>query len=527
MAEFANDAENTHTQRTEFSDQAFTRLRVFAFGVIVAIAVEQGVSHVLQASGVEQESLRQEYVISALIVVLSLCVALAESRRWLKASALVHLGSAYIVFLTFLVSLGDHASVWWADGHQLHGISWACLLIAVFPFVIPGTARRNLVVVIILLGADPLGLYASSRWFGHPLPHAAAYGDVLLPNVIAGFLATGMSFFIHRVHRDLRNAQQLGQYTLKEELGEGGMGIVYRAQHALLRRPAALKVLPSEKAGEISVARFEREVQYTARLTHPNTVQIFDYGHTPEGVFYYVMEYLDGYTLEQVVELHGPLQPGRVIHLLVQVCGALYEAHCAGLVHRDIKPSNLMLCQRGQVHDVAKVLDFGLVKQLDVDRPATDSQSTAAFSVIGTPSYLSPEAVETPEEVDQRSDLYSLGAVAYFLLTGTPVFERSKVVEICYDHLHTEPETPSQRLGDELPADLEAIVLQCLAKQPEDRPEDARELQQALLGCGHAHRWSEKRAAQWWSEHRESMPASQGPPSRSRQTLAIDWRARG
>jgi serine/threonine-protein kinase len=308
-------------------------------------------------------------------------------------------------------------------------------------------------------------------------------------------LATVASHVIYGLRREIRKALQLGQYTLEEKLGEGGMGTVYRARHAMLRRPTAVKLLPPEKVGESSLERFEREVQLTALLSHPNTVAIFDYGRTPDGIFYYAMEYLDGVDLESLVQLHGPQSPARVVHILKQVCGSLGEAHESGLIHRDIKPANILLCQRGGLPDVAKVVDFGLVKDLEEAQGITQ-----ADTLTGTPLYLAPEAIRG-EEVDGRADLYALGAVGYFLLAGRNVFEGKTLVEICGHHLHAAPAPPSERLGRSIPPKLESVVLSCLEKDLENRPRSARELVRALDACDDVERWTEEQARAWWAEH--------------------------
>ncbi len=308
------------------------------------------------------------------------------------------------------------------------------------------------------------------------------------------------SSVIFGLRREARVARQLGQYTLEGKIGEGGMGVVYRASHMMLRRPTAIKLLPPEKAGEVSIKRFEREVRMTARLSHPNTVAIYDYGRTPDGVFYYAMEFLDGLDLQALVQRHGPQSPERVIHILTQVCGALAEAHAVELIHRDIKPANIILTERGGEPDVAKVVDFGLVKH--VDTGGTDVTVTAQNLLVGSPLYMSPEAIKSPEGGDARSDIYAVGAVGYYLLTGQPVFDGDTFVEICSQHLQSEPTSPSARLGSAVPADLETLVLDCLAKDPVDRPASAQALAGRLRTCRSAGAWTRERAASWWTEQR-------------------------
>jgi serine/threonine protein kinase/CHASE1-domain containing sensor protein len=303
---------------------------------------------------------------------------------------------------------------------------------------------------------------------------------------------------IRGLRRTVARTVNVGQYTLEEKIGEGGMGVVYRAAHALLRRPAAIKLLLKDTASQADLARFEREVQLTSRLAHPNTISIFDYGRTQNGVFYYVMEYLDGLDLDRLVREDGPLDPGRAIHILAQVSGALAEAHLLGLVHRDIKPANIVLTERRDEPDVVKVVDFGLVKTLEPSQ--SELGITQINTITGTPLYLAPEAITSPQHMDGRTDLYALGAVAYFILTGEHVFQGATVLEVLTKHLLEEPEPPSKRLGRPFAADLEAVVLSCLAKDRGARPESASALRAALLACEDAERYDMEAARVWWRE---------------------------
>jgi len=319
---------------------------------------------------------------------------------------------------------------------------------------------------------------------------------------------------LYGLRKQIREVRQLGQYTLQEKIGEGGMGVVYRATHAMLRRPAAIKLLLKERASEADLVRFEREVQLTSRLAHPNTVSIFDYGRTAEGVFYYAMEYLDGMDLDHLIRTDGPLEAPRTIHILAQVCGALAEAHALGLIHRDIKPANIVITERADEPDVVKVVDFGLVRTLGKDEVATDFTT----AIIGTPLYLAPEAVTSPASLDGRSDLYALGAVAYFLLTGKPVFEAATVVEMCSKHMLEQPIPPSKRLGKVISADLEAVVLRCLSKDREARPSSATELRAALLGCKDAGHYDPQTSRAWWTGRGAELRASRSSVGRSEAT---------
>jgi eukaryotic-like serine/threonine-protein kinase len=343
--------------------------------------------------------------------------------------------------------------------------------------------------------------------------------------VVAAVTAALNSRLIYGLRTQVRELGKLGQYTLETKLGEGGMGVVYRATHAMLRRPAAIKLLLPDRASAVDLARFEREVQLTSRLAHPNTVSIFDYGRTAAGVFYYVMEYIDGLDLERLVEKEGPIHPGRAIHILSQASSALAEAHSLGLVHRDIKPANIMLTERPDEPDVVKVVDFGLVKTMEGH--TGDASLSNAKVLTGTPMYLAPEAITSPDAVDARADVYAMGAVAYYLLTGEHVFTAKTVIEVCSKHLHETPIPPSERLGAPLPGDLEALVLSCIAKKPAERPASAAVLRDALAACVDASRYDVAASRAWWLRHRaepEHQPPA--PLTGHEATMAIDLRAR-
>jgi serine/threonine-protein kinase len=385
---------------------------------------------------------------------------------------------------------------------ELAGMSYSrSLLLFTFGLVlratmVPSSARRTLVLGLV---ATLFTAIESHLWYlaqppngVSPLLHTTLTALWSLGAVVVSTLA---SHVIFGLRREVREARRLGQYTLIEKIGEGGMGTVYRASHSMLRRPTAVKLLPLDRAGSERVQRFEREVQLTSQLTHPNTVSIFDYGRTPDGVFYYAMEYLEGVNLEELVRATGPLPPARVIHILRQVAAALSEAHGIGLVHRDIKPSNVILvADRGGAADVAKVVDFGLVKELEENAGLTREGRLA-----GTPHYLAPEVIGSPRNVVPQSDLYALGCVGYYLLTGQRVFEARTVIEVCSQHLYSAPTPPAVRLGRELPADLSAVLMACLEKTPDRRPASAQALVEMLDGCQDAGAWTADDARAWWA----------------------------
>ncbi len=312
--------------------------------------------------------------------------------------------------------------------------------------------------------------------------------------VVTGFVVTTLQKRMKKVDQEIH---ELGQYTLLNKIGEGGMGAVYKAQHAMLQRPTAVKLLRQENCSESDLARFEREVQLTSRLSHPNTIAIYDYGRAPDGLFYYAMEYLIGVTLEKFVEKVGPVPEARAIYVLQQVCSSLEEAHELGLVHRDIKPANIMLCKHGGQFDVVKVLDFGLVKDVTEGQTGTTTHNY----ILGTPLYLSPEAITTPEVVEPARDIYAVGAVAYYLLTGRPVFDGANPMQIFQKHMGHTQIPPSEVVGWDIDSDLESIVMRCLAKNANERPMTVGDLWTLLAECRKASRWDRNKAKAWWTAH--------------------------
>jgi serine/threonine-protein kinase len=379
-------------------------------------------------------------------------------------------------------------------------LMYAAFTVFMRAIVVPSSGRRTAIMSLVVfvpvwIAGIVLGLETEQE-----LPAPAFIVGALVLGVVPILLATVGSDIIYGLRRQVSEAMQLGQYTLEDKIGEGGNGVVYRAHHALLRRPTAIKLLLPDRIGADNLVRFEREVQHMSQLTHPSTVAVFDYGRSPDGVFYYAMEYLGGIDLEHLVLRYGPQPQDRVVHILIQVAGALHEAHAAQLIHRDIKPANIILCERGTVLDVAKVVDFGLVQEITRD-PAASSAA-----VLGTPAYVAPEAVTSPEHITHAVDLYALGAVAYFLLTGQRVFEGKTAVDVCIQHV-TQPPRPPSQLAPVAPA-LEAIVLRCLAKQPAERHATAAELADALDAVPPQGDWTKAAAVAWWDAFRKTAAAA-------------------
>lgn len=494
------------------------------------------------------------FLLVAVLAELALVGADAALAHVQSPRRLLNLAGAAVSALVWLVARAGHRTP-----SQLHAIDVVGTVAAVVPYtlmsllgqegmagvllialtvmlvlqtralLVPSEARRTLAVSLAaaaLSMALALGTYhlGEAALGGLGVPALALNLGMWLAIIVA--VSTVASWVLFGLRAEVREARRLGQYTLLDKIGEGGMGVVYRARHALLRRPTAVKLLPPERAAGLALRRFEKEVQLTASLVHPNTVTIFDFGHTPDGVFYYAMEYLDGGDLEDIVAVGGPMPPARAVHVLAQIAAGLSEAHDIGLIHRDIKPANVLLASEGAVADLAKLVDFGLVRETYAD---TAQGLTRTDSVMGTPLYLAPEAITDPKDVDARVDLYALGGVGYYLLTGEHVFEGRTVVEICGHHLHTPPVPPSERLGRALPEMLEEIVLRCLAKDRDERPVSAEELRDLLVGCEGVGVWSASDARAWWAEHGDAVRARKGggaDVSASADTIAIDLESR-
>jgi serine/threonine-protein kinase len=401
----------------------------------------------------------------------------------------------------------------WDERAHILGLSWVCVWIAGFPFIIPATPARAGVTAFVTALMAPLGLAAWHLLTGTPMPAARIWSGLTVPALICAGLAMIGARIVYGMGRDIERAQEMGAYRLEERLSRGGMGEIWLARHHMLARPAAIKLVrldafSSGAARQSAIARFEREAQMTARLSSLHTVRLYDFGVTETGTFYYVMELLEGLDLEALVRLEGPMRPERAVHLLIQACGSLAEAHDLGLVHRDIKPANLFVCRQGQEHDVLKVLDFGLVRP----EPSSSSDATVLTGevIVGTPSYMAPECA-MGGEVGPQTDLYSLGCVGYWLLSGRPVFDGKTPVDLLMRHIHEAPPPLRLRALFEIPEPLEAAILSCLAKDRRQRPRSAEALARTLAAIPFERPWTGARARESWSELGEvSRPPSRG-----------------
>ncbi len=395
-------------------------------------------------------------------------------------------------------------------------LSWIPIVILLSAVIMPGRPRPMLIAALASASMGPLGV-----WFAHlrgvDVPGVLDTLAMAMPNYSCAIAAVLPSQMFQRMGRRLSEARELGSYELIEQLGEGGMGAVWRARHRLLARDAAVKLVRAEvlgdtvSASQAQLRRFEREAQATAALSSEHSVRLFDFGATEDGSFYYVMELLVGRDLESLVRQFGPLPPERAMYLLRQVCHSLAEAHDRGLVHRDVKPANIFLCRMGRDFDFVKVLDFGLVqtRKSDPAMAVTETMATAQ-TLIGTPAYMAPEVILGHHDVDRRADVYAIGCVAFYLLTGTRVFQDGTQMQALVDHVHATPVAPSLRVAGGLPRDVDELVLWCLRKDPAGRPQDAGEVLATIKAQHLARGWSNDHARAWWQAR---LPELSGPLS--------------
>ena len=426
-------------------------------------------------------------------------------NRAVSADRLHTLGLLYQVAICFTLALTSFWQSYLQKG-IIPSLTWVPVVVILFPLILPGPPRRMLMAACVAGAMAPLALLVLDLTGKIPVD-SGAYFDAAFSSLLAvGFAYMGARV-VYRLGREVAAARELGSYRLEEKLGEGGMGEVWRARHRMLARPAAIKLIRpgTTQNGRALVSdyarrRFEREAQMIARLRSPHTVDLFDFGVAANGAFYYVMELLDGLDADRMVRRFGPLPADRAIFVLRQICHSLSEAESCGLVHRDIKPANVFLCRYGEDHDFVKVLDFGLVKAFnDADDPGP--ALTREHTVHGTPAFIAPEQALGRADLDGRVDIYAIGCVAYWLLTGHLVFTADTSMALLLHHVHTVPQPPSARAEQEIPPALDHLVLACLAKDPIERPQSARELSRRLGEIGGAGMWTEDRAREWWSKH--------------------------
>jgi serine/threonine-protein kinase len=483
--------------------EASLRLAILAIVVAAIWAAGTALTHVTANAARISPPPALTWIAIASIVASLLVFAYARSPHR-NANTAVNLGLGYMIFTAFALGLVTHLGPHRANGSLSPTISWAGVVILIVAAILPTTKPKMLAAGLIAVSMNPIAMLlarANGQWDFNPpsLAIVMHYPDVLLVGV-----ALVISHVVTSLGRRVADARAMGSYRLEELLGRGGMGEVYRASHRLLARPAAIKLIRPEMLGGTdtrgtgrAIERFRREAEAAAMLRSPHTVDIYDFGVTDDRRLYLVMELLEGMDLEKLVERHGPMPAPRVVHVLRQVCDSLDEAHALGMTHRDIKPANIHLGRVGRHQDVAKVLDFGLARLAESETQR--STVTLEGVILGTPAYMAPE-MATGGPMDARTDLYALGCVAYYLLTAEQVFTGDTIMSVVTQHVHAVPVPPSRRTELPIPTRLEEIVLACLAKQPDERPQSAARLLDWLAAID-GPVWTDEDAHRWWQRH--------------------------
>ena len=490
---------------------AVTKLQEISLVTAVALALWLGVVWGSALSSGSAPIPGRLLSLGALGAALALSVAMfAVAKLGVRRPQVVHdMGHLYLIGLCFALGLFRHAAPW-TGSEFARQLSPVVIPILVFASLIPAAPKTALLAFFAAAATDPLAL---ALLYSHkPLPSAIEVLFLVASPLLAAGVGYKISRSVHRLSEGIVKAREVGSYHLVERLGVGGMAEVWRADHRMLARPAAIKLIRPQillqhgpRDAERLLRIFAREAQTTASLRSPHTIQVYDFGLTREGAFFYVMELLSGLDLKTLVEQFGRQPAERVAYLMAQVCHSLAEAHDRNFVHRDVKPANIFTCHSGNDYDFVKVLDFGLV----MDRHPTPEEIEDEQRLVGTPMVMAPEMVRFQTAVDARADLYALGCVGYWLLTGKPVFEASTRHDILIMHAHQKPVVPSKRIDVALHSGLEGLVMACLEKNPNRRPQSARELKEALLGLSFEHSWSAERARLWWKKNRPDPEAAQ------------------
>lgn len=446
----------------------------------------------------------------------SLGLYLAVQRQWIQPLQVGPAGSAYVVLIAAVTALVTVPGNWFGNAPPpLSRWSSVAVWVLIAQVVVPGPTRRAVLTAGLGVAMEPLGIVLYHTLGLGPLPPASSLIQIAWLDTLAAVLSVIVSRTIYGLGEKVAAARSVGKYQLTTRLGAGGMGEVWKAQHRMLARPAAVKLIGPKALGDADVPliaslfqRFEREAQATAALSSPHTISVYDFGIAQDGTFYYVMELLDGLDLHTLVTRHGPQPPERVVHLLRQACHSLAEAHARGVVHRDIKPANIFICRYGLDLDFVKVLDFGLVREM---QPVAPTHLTHPDAIVGTPAFLSPESISGEWPVDGRSDIYGLGCVAYYLLAGLDVFLKPNAMALMAAHLRDRPDAISKHAS--VPPALEEVVMACLEKNPADRPQTGTALSQRLAALGLEALWTPERAAEWWNRYHPAPPSSSSAPT--------------
>ncbi|MEE8116365.1 MAG: serine/threonine-protein kinase [Gemmatimonadales bacterium] len=513
-ADSVGSASGERSLPSDMMDRGARRLRALALVYAFVFFMQTFVGSFLDPNVNEFESFH-DWGISTLSIVVALLVAWMTTRKSLSHTTIVYGGLVFQVVGSYGIAMAQYWGLYenldYEFAHlEAFGLSWVAVWMLLFSIVVPTRPSRAFVAAVGSASSVPVIFSLSMKYGGTSIvltPSQFVTG-LILPYVLIILMTHVGARAIYRLGREVAKAREMGSYHLVERLGVGGMGEVWRAEHRMLARPAAIKLIRPEVLGKGSrdshatvLRRFEQEAQATASMRSPHTIVLYDFGVTNEGTFHYVMELLDGFDLETLVERFGPVPPERAIHFLRQACHSLAEAHASGLIHRDIKPANVYVCRYGREVDFVKVLDFGLVKSQGVADRSSQVKLTADNVIGGTPAYMSPEQALGDQALDGRSDIYALGCLGYWLVTGQLVFEGETRLRTIVMHTQDVPTPPSQRTELPIPADFEEIILRCLAKDPADRPQTADQLARELAACCSASEWTAERAHEWWERH--------------------------
>lgn len=470
-------------------------------------------------------------IVAGVGLVMSASMVFVAAKLHGRHNLLLNVGLGFEVATALLIAIMNH----WAPEIAPFKVSWVCIIILVYPSIVPNTPHKTFLAAFLAASTDPLmfGLaLARGAEVTGPLTGFSALWE-FLPNYMCAVLAVVPVHVIRGLGRQVKRARELGSYQLGDPIGSGGMGEVYRAEHRMLARPAAIKLIRPQLLGaatadtqRVMMERFRREAEAAALLRSPHTIELYDFGVANDGTFYLAMELLDGLGLDEIVERFGPMPAERAAHLIMQACESLAEAHSRGLMHRDIKPSNIFTSRMGLQVDFVKVLDFGLVK-VDPRSGQEQTMLTAPEVTTGTPAYMAPEVALGEATADHRLDVYSLGAVLYWLLTGQLVFEAGNAIKMMHRHIQDEPEPPSSRTELPVPPALDRVILQALAKDPGDRPRDAAEFQRLLAAIAFDEPWTRDRADRWWNTHLPQCATGAGPCDKGELVPAFAAEAAG
>ena len=515
--------EVSSTLPPDLLEQVRARVRLLGLLLMISFALDPvlfftgGAAMWLNERSLPQNFLRDAlFYYGDIVVVASSAVLwwMAGTRRF-SATRLYTVGLLYEVAVCFVLSIRTFWE-YYRDTGLLPNLTWVPAIIILFPLILPAPPRLMLAAALAAGTMQPVALLLLDVWGKVPVTIDAYINTTLGSAIAVGFAYMG-SRVVYGLGKAVVAARELGSYSLEHRLGEGGMGEVWRARHRLLARPAAIKLirpsLTSNGKGVVSDSlkqRFEREAQVIARLRSPHTVDLFDFGVADNGAFYYVMELLDGLDADSLIHRYGPVPAERAVFLLIQICHSLSEAESCGLVHRDIKPANIFLCRYGEDCDFVKVLDFGLVKAFD-EQDEVAPALTRENVVHGTPAFIAPEQAMGRALLDGRVDIYAIGCVGYWLLTGQLVFTAENTMGLLLHHIHTPPAPPSTRTELPIPPALDALILACLAKDPADRPQTSRELSKKLEAVNGTPRWSQERAREWWDRHQPVLRPTTQP----------------